>query len=117
VQVSISARHGHLSEKTQKKIHDKVEKLGRFSVRLTGVQVTVDLEYHDSVRVEVRAAAEHMPDFVASETADELFVALDVVVHKVEQQLRKRKEKRQTGHRQPGRKRAEVPLEPGSSAE
>lgn len=114
MQISISARHGHLSATTQTKITRKVDKLRKYFDRLTGIQVTVDLEHRDAVKVEVRISAEHAPEFVATETAGELFAALDAVVHKLEQQLRKHKERIQTGHRQPGRKQTEVPLEPES---
>ena len=117
VQVSISARHGHLSTTTQDKVTEKVEKLQKFYDRLTGVQITVDLEHHESVHVEVRVSAKHNAEFVASEKAAELFAALDIVLHRLEQQLRKYKERIQTGHRQPGRKQLEVPLEPEAENE
>ena len=110
MQVSISARHGNLSGGTQEKIQEKVEKLRRFFDRISAIQVTVDLEHRDVVDVEVCVWAEHTADFVASETG-ELFAALDRVIPKLEQQLRKHKEKRQAGHRQPGRKQMEVPLD------
>jgi putative sigma-54 modulation protein len=112
VQVNISARHGHLSAGTQEKITEKVEKLIRLFDRVTSIQVTVDLEHEDSPSVEVHVTAEHATDFVATETASSLFAALDGSVHKIEQQLRKHKEKRITGHRVPGRKQIEVTLEP-----
>jgi putative sigma-54 modulation protein len=112
VQISISARHGHVSAATQEKITEKVEKLRRYFDRVTAIEVMVDLEHREAVEIEIRVSVEHAPDFVASETAVELFVALDAVVHKLEQQLRKHKERIQTVHRQPGRKQIEVPLEP-----
>lgn len=114
MQVSISARHGHLSSATQEKIESKVERVRRFYDRISAIEVTVDLEHRDSVDVEVRISAEHTEDFVASERAGELFAGLDAVVHKLEQQLRKHKEKIQSGRRQAGRNQAEIPLdEPG----
>ena len=114
MQVSISARHGHLSPTTQEKITEKIQKIKRFFDRVSAIEVTVDLEHRDTVGVEVRVSAEHTADFVASESAKELFVALDSVVHKLEQQLRKHKEKIQTGRRQAGRNQTEMPLdEPG----
>ena len=108
MQVSISARHGHLSSATQEKITEKVEKLKRFFDRVSAIQVTADLKNQESIDVEVCVSAEHTADFVASETANELFVALDRVIHKLETQLRKHKEKKQDGHRQPGRKQMEI---------
>ena len=71
----------------------------------------MDLEHREPLNVEVRISAEHTTDFVASESANELFVALDSVTHKLEQQLRKHKQKIQTGHRQQGRKQFEEPAE------
>jgi len=117
VQVRISARHGHLSTATQEKINDKVERLRKYFDRLTAIQVTVDLKHRESVGVEARVSAEHTADFVATETAVELFAGLDAVLRKLEQQLRKHKERIQTGHRQPGRKQRDIPLEPESGAE
>ena len=117
MQVNVSARHGHLSSATQNKITEKVSKLGRFFDRLTAIDVTVDLEHTEQPSVEIRASAEHTEDFVAREASGELFAGLDAVVHKLEQQLRKHKEKIQAGHRQPGRKQLEVPLESDIEAE
>jgi putative sigma-54 modulation protein len=112
VQVNISVRHGHLSAGTQEKITEKVEKIRRLFDRVTSIQVTVDLEHEESPSVEVQVTAEHSPDFVATETAGNVFAALDGTIHKIEQQLRKHKEKKITGHRVPGRKQMEVTLEP-----
>ena len=117
MQVNISARHGNLGSATQDKIIDKVDKLRRFFDRVTAIVVTVDLEHRDSPSVEIRVSAEHTTDFIAREEAGELFAGLDAAIHKLEQQLRKHKEKIQTGHRQPGRKQLEVPLESDAEAE
>ncbi|MFO0914397.1 MAG: ribosome-associated translation inhibitor RaiA [Pirellulales bacterium] len=99
MQISISARHGHLSQETQEKIRSKVERLVRYYDRVTGIEVTVNLEHKDSVAVEVRVTAEHADDFVASSQDSSAMAALDVVVDKIEQQLRKHKEKRIDHHR------------------
>jgi putative sigma-54 modulation protein len=99
-----------LNAATQEKITEKVGKLKRFFDRVSAIEVTVNLEHKEPVDVEVCVSAEHTADFVASDT-DELFAALDKVVQKLEQQLRKHKEKVQAGHRQPGRKQMEIPIE------
>ena len=108
MQVNISARHGHLSSATQERVEEKVEKLRRFFDRITAIEVTVDLEHRETPEVEVRVSAEHTDGFVATDTA-ELFAALDRVIHKLEQQLRKHKEKIQSGHRTPGRNQMAPP--------
>ena len=101
MQIKISARHGHLSEKTQEKIHAKAEKLLRLFERLTAIEVTVDLKEADAMVVDIRVSAEHKHDFVGSATGDELMGTLDGALHKVEQQLRKYKAKVQEHHRGP----------------
>jgi putative sigma-54 modulation protein len=58
--------------------------------------------------VDLKASAEHKHDFVATCQADELMAALDIAVQKVEQQLRKYKEKIQDRHRGAGHRRHEV---------
>ena len=98
MQINISSRHGHLSTESQDRIEDKVDKLSRFFDRITGIDVTVDLQHEDSPHVELRVSAEHTADFVATETAKNVSSALDSALAKVEQQLRKHKEK-VTGHR------------------
>lgn len=99
MQVSISARHGQLSDASREKISAKFDKLTRIFERLTAINVTVDLENKDSLVVEVLVSAEHKHDFVAQEQAGELMTAVDAAVHKLEQQLRKYKEKVQDHHR------------------
>lgn len=110
MQVIISARHGQLSAATQERVTEKVEKLRRFFDRITHIDVTVNLENREAPHVEVCISAEHTSDFVASDTG-ELSAALDSVIHKLEQQLRKHKEKIQDGHRKPGRKQLGPPTE------
>lgn len=99
MQVKISVRHGELAEATRDKIVSKVEKLGRLFDRLIAVEVTVDLEKADVPKVELLVSAEHKNDFVAGYSSDDLFGSLDQAIHKIEQQLRKYKERLQSRHR------------------
>ena len=115
MQVSISARHGHLSDATREKITAKVEKLARLFERLQAIEVTVDLEHEQTPTVDVRISAEHKHDFVATEQSANLMAALDGVIHKLVQQLRKYKEKVQERHRStpPRHETASLDEEPG----
>lgn len=101
LQVSISARHGHLSEASQEKIRTKVEKLARIFDRLTAIEIRVDLEHEATPLVDLRVSAEHKHDFAATDQSDNLMASVDSVVHKLEQQLRKYKEKIQHRGRTP----------------
>ncbi len=68
----------------------------------------MDLSNNDAPRVDLNVSAEHKHDFVARETAESLWGAVDAVVHKMEQQLRRYKEKVQERHRNPEVRRQEV---------
>jgi putative sigma-54 modulation protein len=100
VDIRIAARHGHLGTKAQAAIEEKVGRLSKFFERLTEITVTVNLEHPEKPTVELVVQAEHKHDFVASEAAPELMAAVDAAVHKVEQQLKKYKQKVQDHHRQ-----------------
>ncbi len=111
MQISITARHGHLSDATRTKITAKVEKLARLFERLSAIDVTVDLEHEQNPSVDIRVSAEHKHDFVAAEQSTSLMAALDGVIHKLEQQLRKYKEKVQDHHRTTGPRHEPASLE------
>jgi putative sigma-54 modulation protein len=110
VQITISARHGNMGAETQDRIREKADRLRRLYERVTAVIVTVDLEHRESPTVEVRVSVEHREDLVASETSGDVISALDLVLPKVEQQLRRHKEKK-TDRRAPGGKHWELPVE------
>lgn len=93
MQVNISTRHGQLSPASQETISEKVSKLTRLFERITGVEVTIDLEHTDKPEVELRVTAERTEDFIATDKSESLLAALDSTIHKMEQQLRKHKEK------------------------
>lgn len=100
MQIKISARHGHLSEATQEFIREKAEKLLRFFERLTSIEITVDLN-SDMKMVEFLVSAEHKHDFVAREKNPDILAAVDIVIEKLEGQLRRYKEKIQDHRRRP----------------
>ena len=113
MQVKISIRHGTVSEETQSKIIAKVEKLGRLFERLTQIEVTIDLERRDEPVVDLKVNAEHRHDFVASLRSGDLLGSVDQAVHKVEQQLRKYKQKIQDHHRSNGSRELETSSDAG----
>jgi putative sigma-54 modulation protein len=100
VQIKISARHGHLAEATQQFIREKAEKLLHLFERLTMIEVTVDFQ-KELTDVEFRVQAEHKHDFVAHANNHDLLAAVDGALHKLEQQLRRYKERIQDHRRDP----------------
>ncbi len=99
MQIKISIRHGQLNEEIQQKIRVKTERLVRYFERLTSIEVTVDLKSPDAPVVQLQVSAEHKHDFVAHGEGAELFKAVDAAVQRMEEQLRRYKERIQEHHR------------------
>lgn len=105
MQVAITCRHGHLSSGVQDHFREKAEKLLTYFERVTAISITADLQQADPL-VEILVDAEHKHNFVARESAPSVTAAFDSALHKMEQQIRKYKEKIQDHH-----KRASLPGE------
>ena len=103
MQIKISTRHGHLTDATQNFIRDKANKLLHYFQRLTMIEVTVDLQQDekDEKLVEFVVSAEHKHEFVARAKHKDILAAIDLVLDKLEQQVRKYKEKIQDHRRTP----------------
>jgi putative sigma-54 modulation protein len=108
VPIIISTRHGHVSEATQDKIREKLERLTRFYDRIISMELTIDLEHREQPRVDLRASAKDKHDFLASAATEDLLGSLDMLVEKMEHQFRKHKEKVVERHRNPGRRHEEA---------
>ena len=98
MQMNISVRHGHVSDATRAMILEKLEKLPRLYDRVSSIEITVDLEHRDHPVVDLKVSSKKH-DFVAAGKAEKLLAAVDAVIDKMEQQLRKHKEKVLDRHR------------------
>lgn len=92
--IEISTRHCELNGDQQTYLHDKAEKLLKYFGRLMAIEVAVD---HGKGKIgweiEILVSAEHKHDFVAKESGATPETAMDLCVHKIENQLRRYKEK------------------------
>ena len=100
MQVIVSVRHGQLNHIIEEQIQTKLQRLTRLSARITEIDVTVELKQPEAPSVEVQVSLERAGDLLAVVEANSVISAVDKVQHKLEQQLRKHKEKR-TDHRLP----------------
>jgi putative sigma-54 modulation protein len=98
VQVAITCKHGQLAPNQQQYMTRKSEKLLTYFERVTAINVTVSFE-KGRVRVEILVDAEHKHNFVAAEVGDDAVPTFDVTLHKMEQQIKKYKEKIQDHRR------------------
>ena len=116
--VSAKARSAaQLSDASREKISARAEKLLRIFERLTAIEIIVDLTDSTRPRVDAKVSAEHKHDFVAHHQSDNLMGSVDVVVHRLEQQLRKYKEKVVERHRNSDPRRRIEMLKPEKEVE
>lgn len=103
MQVTVSARHGHLDDVTQKALQEKAEGLLRYFDRLTSIEITADLQRDRgaNVRIEILAKAEHKHEFVATEQGAEIGLAFNLAADKIKQQIKHYKERLQDHRRDP----------------
>lgn len=103
VQIEVSSRHGAVKPASHEYIVRKSEKLLTYFERVTAINVTVDFgeekAKEDRVKVEILVDAEHKHNFVAMDDAADVNAAFDQALHKMEQQIRKYKEKLQDHRR------------------
>jgi putative sigma-54 modulation protein len=110
VEIKVTAKNGKLTDAIQETIRAKVAKLPKFFVRTTAIHVVADLKHSESPKVEIIVSAEEANDFFASDTGSNVIVALDSTIAKIEQQLKKHKEKL-VSHRNRDHKIVEEPIE------
>jgi putative sigma-54 modulation protein len=92
VQIEIATRHGDLGSGQHAYLHEKAEKLVKYFDRIMAIEIAADHLKH-AWKIEIRVSAEHKHDFFAAEDGPTPEAAMDQCVHKIENQLRKYKER------------------------
>lgn len=93
--VNISGQHVTVSDDIQTYVEDSIRTLERFSDQITSVNVNFTTEKHDTHKI-IAEAQIHIPgsDIFATSTADrQMKNAVDGLMSKLENQLRKHKSK------------------------
>ena len=98
MQVQISCRHGSLKPGVQETVATKAEKLLTYFERVTAINVAFDVS-PELVKCEILVDAEHKHNFVAHDEGVDALTAFDQTLHRMEQQIRKYKEKVQDHRR------------------
>lgn len=91
-QIDVTARHGHVSDEIRAYALKKAEKLTRFHDRITRIQVLLD-DPKGEREVEMIAHVEAGGTMVARERAGAFNEAIDLLVEKLERQLKRDKER------------------------
>lgn len=104
VTIEFKGRHDHITERMQAHAVRKLARLARFHDRLATIEVVAD-RAHKNPEVELIVHQRRGAPLVAKDRGTSFSSTIDLLVDKMESQLRKLKEKRKD-HKAPGAKAA-----------
>ena len=90
---TISGKHIEITEAIKRHAEEKTSKFPKYYNSINQVEVIIDRDKNGNTSAEIIARAAHNKIFIATETAEDAYKCIDIAVHKLERQLRKRKEK------------------------
>lgn len=92
MQVKVTGRHMGVSESVKTYCQEKAERLVRFYDRIQSIEVILD-GHEGQHKAEIIVHADRTDPFVAHEEQEDIYAAVDLILDKVEEQLRRHKEK------------------------
>lgn len=92
MQVTVSGRHMAVSDDVSAYCREKAGRLTRFFDRIQSIEVVLDGKDGQHY-AELIVHSEHTNPFVGHETHADLYAAIDLALDKVEEQVRRHKEK------------------------
>jgi len=90
---TITGKHIEVTEALKTHAEQKTSKLPKYYNCINQVEVLINGEPGGNISVEVIARGEHSKIFIVTETGPDAYRCIDVAVHKLERQLRKKKGK------------------------
>ena len=90
---TITGKHIDITEAIKSHAQQKTSKLPRYYNSINQVDVVIGGKPGDNISVEIIARGEHSKVFVVTETGEDAYKCIDVAVHKLERQLRRKKGK------------------------
>ena len=90
---TISGKHIEITEAIKKHAEEKTSKLPKYYDSINQVEVVIEDGPGGNTSVQIIARGEHSKLFVVSETGDDAYKCIDIAVHKLERQLKKKKQK------------------------
>jgi ribosomal subunit interface protein len=98
---TITGKHIDITKAIRTHAEQRTSKLPKYYNSINQVEVIIDAGQGGNMSVEIIARGEHSKVFVATETGEDAYQCIDVAVHKLERQLRKKKGK-ERNHRHTG---------------
>jgi len=90
---TITGKHIDITEAIKRHAEEKTSKLPKYYDSINQVEVIIDNEPGGSTSVEIIARGEHNKIFIVKESGEDAYKCIDVAVHKLERQLRRKKGK------------------------
>jgi len=90
---TITGKHIEITEAIRQHAEEKTSKLPKYYDSVNQIEVVVDKEPGGNTSVEIIARGEHSKVFVATEAGEDAYKCIDMAVHKLERQLRRKKTK------------------------
>ncbi|RKY09946.1 MAG: ribosome-associated translation inhibitor RaiA [Planctomycetota bacterium] len=90
---TMTGKHIEITEALRAHAQEKGEKLPRYYNSINHIEVVIEGNDGGKPSVEIIVHAEHSKDFVVKESGEDMYACIDVAMHKLERQLRRKKEK------------------------
>lgn len=90
---TITGKHIEITKAIKAHAEQKTAKLPRYYSPINHIEVVIDGNDGGNISVQIIARAEHNNVFIVSETGDDAYKCIDIAVHKLERQLRRKKTK------------------------
>lgn len=97
MEINVTFRHAETSEVLRDHIREKIDRLSKYFIKPTNAHVTLNVEGHRHI-AEISLSENHAL-FNAREGSHDMYRSVDRVIRKLEQQLRKYKEKIKGHHK------------------
>ncbi len=90
---TITGKHVEITDAIRSHAEEKTAKLPKYYNSVNQVEVIIDGGDGGDAIVEIIAGADHSNVFIAKESGQDTYACIDLAVHKLERQLRRKKEK------------------------
>jgi putative sigma-54 modulation protein len=103
---TISGKHIDVTEAIKSYAQEKTSRLPRYYNGVNQIEVIVDGSKGGKLSVEIIARGEHRKVFVGTEVGEDAYKCIDLAVHKLEKQLRRKKTKERNNKHTPRARRS-----------
>lgn len=90
---TMTGKHIEITDALRAHAEEKADKLPRYYNSINHIEVVIEGNDGGKPSVEIIVHAEHSNDFVVKESGEDTYACIDVAMHKLERQLRRKKEK------------------------